>query len=603
MANSSDQALAKTTKVEYIKICIKERLKGADYPPSKCEFSDKRVEITILRCLCDVTSPDHYYNCIHELLKKEKERLEEHVSCATQTRSQTQYLEELDQLIASKTPHPPSTNKIANILLQSFKETWTILQIILKKQKNQIISLPNYIETIEKAKKPENLITEQAEEHTKIMKTLMDLLRDELQLLDVIQEKVILQLLSLAYCILQFCYTRAQQPGNPQHYIRLRRFLSDMVITFLLLESVVLHDDDHYEGSCKLSHDSLPEIEKVKIHLLKISPADLMFRELVLWEILKILYDDLPRIPVLKEDTQDARVRSLAKSVYDYFSIYPFRRLKTPDTLCCIINNQSHYMATHSPLLKECIEDDIEEKIMKLHKNFVSERTAHAIFENLTHVPCIKDVISAFNDRGMNTAAFVMSYNDHSTKCNKYCKIIQYPIKLKSFEQDLNSLHHAILVDAVHRLHTFLGLPPLPLDNQCWFIDENFNVFLRDLVRKLIAKYRQNQSRAELYKLMTTLAKSLQYVIYARWLLCENYDQPGIAMNNEGAKHQKVFFIFLAMRTIIMYLLPVSYCGELSTDNTGLSSDNTKLSSDNTKILPQYAIRLRFKLDIHCPYV
>ena len=536
-----------------------------------------------------------------------------------QTRSQTEeFQQDLERMIDSKTPSPPSYDHSADILIQSFKERWRTLaqtlsravhtDTILPPQPDDI-SVPNYIGSVKEARKQskltrqkrchgDELTREQARKHTDTMKSLMDLLQYS-ELFDTEVQEVISQLLSLAYFILRFCYKRAQQEKDPTNsrlsYRQLREFLSDMVITFLLLKSVTCVS--HYEaGFCSLSHDSLPEIEKVKIHL-NISPTNPVFQELVLWGILEVLYDDrlLQTLRTVKptEDTQAERVKCLAQLVHNYFSPSR-RRLKTPDTLCCIICNQSCYMATGSPLLKKYIEDNIEVKIMKkLHKNFVSERTAHAVFEKATRVICIRRVVSDFNDRGMDTAAFVMSCNKHSitTKCNKDCEIIKYPIKLKSFEKDLNTLHHAILVDAVNSLHEFLELPPLSLDKNCWFKDTSSNLeeTLKDLVKRLIERYKQNLQNQNIRRLMSNLAISFQYIIYTRWLLCETKDQPGIGMNRDSVKHQKTVFLFLALRTLIMYLLPVRDYGELS--------------SDSTKKLAQYASRLRFKLHIHCPYV
>ena len=604
MVTPRDRTLAKLTKVEYIKICIKERLKGADFPPSVCELSDKRVEITILHSLCDDKSSIHYHHYIHEFARKEIARYDaDEVPPLTRSRKNN-----LAQLIAT-TPSP-KCDETANILINYFKETWRTLADALTDQSTRDQDIAIYIhlnlDTIQKARKQSNQKTrrEQAREHRDIMNTLMDLLRRiriqspaDRELCDRVH-KPLSQLLSLAYCILQFCYNRAQQPGNPKlSYIQLREFLSDMVITFLLLKSVCVSKHMHYEGFCKLTHNSLPEIEKVKIHL-NISPNNPVFKELVLWGILKVLYgDQAPRtVTVPKEaDTQDERVKYLAKSVHSYFSIYPFKSLKTADTLCCIICNQSRYMAIGSPLLKEYVEDNMEEKIMKLHKNFVSEKTAYAVFEKARRVPCIRHVISD----EMDTESFVMSCNDHSVteQCNKDCAPIRYPIKLKRLEEDLNILHHAILVNAVYRLHTFLERPSLQLDEKLWFIDNScekgrmmFKEMLKGLVRRLIAKYRQNQDYGALYKLMSNFALSLQYIIYIRWLVCEIFYQSGIGMNTEGAKHQEIVFLFLALRTLIMYLLPVRYYSV------------NKLSSDSTK-LAKYASRLQFKLDIYCPQV
>lgn len=55
------------SNVDYIKVCIKERLKAADFKPSVCNLSDERVEAVILNCLCDHDSEEHYLKHIQKL--------------------------------------------------------------------------------------------------------------------------------------------------------------------------------------------------------------------------------------------------------------------------------------------------------------------------------------------------------------------------------------------------------------------------------------------------------------------------------------------------------------------------------------------------------
>ena len=57
--------MATLSKVDYIKVCIKERLKAVKQLPFLSDSVDKLVETTILRSLCDVKSPEHYFYCIN----------------------------------------------------------------------------------------------------------------------------------------------------------------------------------------------------------------------------------------------------------------------------------------------------------------------------------------------------------------------------------------------------------------------------------------------------------------------------------------------------------------------------------------------------------
>ena len=514
--------MAKLTKVEYIKVCIKERLKAANHPPSSCELSDNLVKITIVRSLCDVTSDDHYSNHIRNLTTNEPSW----------------------DLLRNNPDIIPNTNESANTLINIFQRLWRHLP-----QPGNIDPAwqPYYIRSVTKRKDPSP--REHRSQHISIMNKLMDQCINEEKTASIIDNlRVISKLLSLAYCILCYCHNRAKQSeSRNKPYIHLRQFLSDMVITFLLLKSVHANIGNY---KCKFISD-FPQIEEVEIHL-SISPENPVFQELVLQEILEILYDDqVPRAAaaVPQEDTQVNRIKGLAELVSKYLLNYKIARLKTSGTLCRIICNQSRYMATGSPLLKEYMEH-VEDRIMKLQKNFVSERTAQAVFNGARLVPCFK-IIRSMKIK-MDTNTFVILCNDHfeSKHCNDNCELIQYPIGLKDFMSHLNTLHHVILVRAVNELCKFLDKPPLTLDKKFWFSnDSDLKKTLSDVVKELFTKLKEVKHRndnydalAEVHKIMSNLAISLQYIIYIRWFLCENLDKAGISMNKDGAKHQKVVF-------------------------------------------------------------
>ena len=554
------------TKVEYIKVCIKERLKAANHPPSSCELSDKRVKTTILRSLCDDTSADHYSHHIRRLTEGE-------ASWDTLRRDPNR-----DTI--------PRTDESANTLINIFKRLWSNLPKPGDLEQGDPWQ-PDYICSVTEKKDPSP--KEHRSQHISIMNKLMYQFITKKPTESISNNlPVISQLLSLAYCILRCCHNRANAKKNPHKpYIHLRQFLSDMVITFLLKS---IDESKDYVGLCKLSCYNFQEIEKVEIHL-SISPQNPVFQELVLQEILEILYDDqVSRVAAEKEDTQGSRIEGLAHLVYEYFSKL-ISRVKASDTLCCIICNQSRYMATGSPLLKEYIKEHVNVKIMKFSKNFVSERTAQAVIKKANAVPYFESIIKSTEER--DTKSIVTLWNHYSV--SQHCGDICEPIELKNF----NILHHVILMEAVNKLQEFLKEPLLELDRSYWFIDDNGRMKLKkilsDLVKKLYTKlieFKQSQTHnalAEVHKLMSNLAISLQYIIYIRWFLCENHEKAGIDMNKGAAKHQKVIFLLLALRTLIMYLLPIRIC------TNGLANDS--------KYIPMYVCRLQFKLDIYCfPY-
>ena len=547
--------MATLSKVDYIKVCIKERLKAAKQPPSLCDSVDKQVETTILRTLCDVKSPEHYFYCIDRLTKGEvtwKNRPSDRI---------------------------PRTDASADALINIFKQKWKDLPAPL------VDARLEHISTVTKRK--DESPRERSKTHVQITDQLMCMF-ERGQLLPIREETLneLHAIVGLLCTVLLLQKSRAEAyKKNSKDYLHLRQYLSDLVITFLLLKSVRV--TTNYDGKCDISQykDNFDEIEKVSIHLC-ISPLNSAFQELILKEILCILYNDkaITNIQNWVEETHNSRIIKLAELVYKYFEQSHFVRLKSSDMICHIISDQSRYMATGSPMLKDIAEKPPKDKLMKLQKNFVAEKTAKHIYE--------------IDNEDLNKISTVCRNISPVAKVNdtNWLPLLRCPRKLRSnLPPQLNQIHHIIMMEVAYNI---LGDKCPKVDKRFWFKNEqseSFIQFLQKLAREVIKtliQTKKTKDKSELNKvheMMSKFAISLQYIIYTRWCVCENfYDTAGIAMNRENANHQRVVVCLLAFRAVVMYLLPIKF---------GISYGVEKVAD----ILPIYARSLRFTLDLYSP--
>ena len=206
-----------------------------------------------------------------------------------------------------------------------------------------------------------------------------------------------------------------------------------------------------------------------------------MFQELVLQEICAILCHD-NEFPKSAEPPKDRKIW-LAQLVYVYFLNKQFTtRLKKPDRLCHIIDDQSRYMATGSPQLEDIIKDKdiLKGKVKHYGRNFVSERTAERIYEAVRHGLCLIDYETDLQ-RIIHKCKthFPCSLNE-AEDCQP---LLRYPIESKDLRPHLNSLHHAILVGITYDL---MGNDCPRVNRRLWFVDENNrNINLYDHLHQL----------------------------------------------------------------------------------------------------------------------
>ena len=291
--------MTESAKVNYIKICIKERLRAADIDSRFGSLTtvNQQVEETILYSLCDTTTDDHFSCHIREPLPNRDEVF-----------ITTEELEKIPKKDARKV-----VNKSAATLITTFQDVWKNLPRLLSCEEFK----PLYVTTVTKGIAI-NRLKEYTKRHIKIINQLMKLLETPDQSIPI----QLSQLLSLTFSILLHCHCICELEQKTDLHIHLRRFLSDMVVTFLLLKSVL--STTSYNGKYTLFDSDFPgkeDIEKViiknAIHL-SLSPENPVFQELVLIEMLNIL--ELNNIPIAwPHEDYKSKVDVMAEMVVQHF--------------------------------------------------------------------------------------------------------------------------------------------------------------------------------------------------------------------------------------------------------------------------------------------
>ena len=80
----------------------------------------------------------------------------------------------------------------------------------------------------------------------------------------------------------------------------------------------------------------------------------------------------------------------------------------------------------------------------------------------------------------------------------------------------------------------------------------HMNVVTKELLKS-------QTDKRELYRYLSLIVVFLQYIVAARWYLCEYHQTWTMAAYRDLLGQHNVFFLFLAFRVGLMYLLPYKY--------------------------------------------
>ena len=122
--------MTESAKVNYIKICIKERLRAADIDSRFGSLTtvNQQVEETILYSLCDTTTDDHFSRHIRELLPNRDEVF-----------ITTEELQKIPKKDARKV-----VNKSSATLITTFQDVWKNLPRLLSREEFKPLAICYY---------------------------------------------------------------------------------------------------------------------------------------------------------------------------------------------------------------------------------------------------------------------------------------------------------------------------------------------------------------------------------------------------------------------------------------------------------------------------
>ena len=533
--------------LEYLIECVRERLDATGLcklPGDQLTFMVQTKTSTVIDSLLNETSQDYYVKHVV-------------TQCDWEIPFESVYLERLLKADAEK-------------VFSAFHHLWKGLPLQHRPDLNSIFN--KYIAYTMKYESVEGKYTEA---HVEITKSAVSELR---RYPDVIIGPWIMKLLALTYWLFTF-YCEKHRRGQAYNE-SLHRFLSDLIVTFVLVKCLL----PWHSYPVSLSTLELPDLPPFKENFfhLSISPEDAVFQRLVLKQMMEILEIKCP--------TPHTPLR-LAQSAYEEFT----RRgkwlweKKSVDGVLRIIKDQSRYMSLRSP---------------DLRRNYVADTTRREVSQATKELE--RDHLSLLMKVGEQQEAFktfqeIMNQVDRHDD-GSYLPSLPKKPTVKILKQ-LNVLHHFILWDVGKDI---LGERCPKMTDKVWFDLEGgylgFIKFVQDLARNVIkavatakaaaaasttaaaaaaAKKDVNVNRKALAK----IAVSLQRIIAARWYLCEVKGKAGYIAANQKAKiHQKIVFCLLAFRTVLLYMLP--------------QCPHPYGVQQVAVTLPDYAKRMRFNLHI-----
>ena len=404
----------------------------------------------------------------------------------------------------------------ARKVVKAFEDVWRQLGID---------ELPTHVTVEQKIMQYNMNLMQHTIQHKTIRKELLNLLKNQ-SIQNILHQ--LEQLLCLTYWLILY-YTEKQRLNHVDTYNKhLHHFLSDLVVTFLLLLSELFPREE----SLFADHD-ISGIMETAHGIIGNFPKNPIFLELVLEEIYKILYQRENNVNVDIAGSPIQRVPVLESSVYDHFA-----NLNISRNVCKIISDQARYM--------------VSEK--KTRRNFVVRKTINSVVQAIKSQKKAGNVVTVDNHELYVDCAIVMTHPRNMT-------LNVAPLFTKD-HKEINKFHHQTYVGIVWCILEDVDLPDI--NQQYWFAknttQHNFQTFLgrgRDVVRQTIQWFTDHQhvNTVASNTAIAQISICLREIIVSRCYLAEKYYKGGIIPNGE---HTKVLIHFIAFRTLMMLLLPTN---------------------------------------------
>ena len=315
----------------------------------------------------------------------------------------------------------------------------------------------------------------------------------------------------------------------------------------------------------------MPQFKNTIIHY-GISPEHPAFQRLVLREMVKIIIPGCEFNNLLQQNAV-----AIAKFIYSCLLPGGFSWSSEGfDAILRIISDQSRYMALRQSRLQRNYVADKAQRVLSAAKIILDADDSFT-----TPMPALRDD----TDKVLRDFHEIMK-EAYSAASWEYGNTLP---PLSDFKKDdmtmLNFLHHLILIGISTEIPGYCR--PNVKENG-WFEVADFIKEIRKLARTVVilAIKQRNNRKKVLYPVIARLAVALQLIIAARWYISEveQHKKVPFEADRELINHQEVFFIFLAFRAIMMYIL--------------IKNSDVYRVQKVAKTLPSYAKELRLFLPL-----
>ncbi len=399
--------------------------------------------------------------------------------------------------------------------LEDFKKYMNYMTLIEIKEK--------FEETLDKMPKKEknkeceeymkSMIKLRMESHTAIMAELIKTNKHKLLPVD--------RVANLVSWLIDFYTTRKDliKPLSKQLFL----FLQDLLITLLVLECL-----QTMGAVCtyKWQIDDPQRVATFKITPHMVSPESDLFQSLILKEMIRILGLDI---------AQNESPEDLAKVILEYFKPRQCGwSKKGVDGVLKVVKDQSRYMA-----LRSSLKHFVVSKIRCLEDALLAKLTKEDI-----EIEYIKNIMEFLTQLKQKKKPFLRSIRYEHPTCIAANEVT-----------NINHIHHKILNEVtVDMLKE--GTHPKINPKNGWVDVDNYLDFLIKIARDAVTVIPRSDTRKTLEYKHKKIATALQDVIALRTYVSDI--EGTIEINKVALYHQKILFVLVAFRALLMYILPIT---------------------------------------------
>ena len=471
---------------------IKVRLEASGYTPSRNSSTQVETAITVY-LLCPT------YIC--------------HIAACTDLS-----IEEIEEV--TKITNAEEVTKITNAakgVAKTFQLIWK--ERLYVEEEPDYVSILNNVTTYNK-----KLHTEK---HLKIRKQLMELFKRQDNLNSLYLPLV--QLLSLAYWLALY-YSKLKEAKSKKYNKTLLGFLSDFVVTFILLLS-----ESFPQNSVFVLHNQrdLPEIKETTVEIVNFA-ENLIFRELVLLEMANILCTQIESI----EGTILERTEQIAQSIRRYL-------VSEVQWVDWDQRERVHWDRRGTDYLFKIISDQARYMVQNKYKNFVCNKNVKKVIDAINYLNKpeidIKKILESENQERIH---------QESEQITLYSLPRSEPFQARldtEMEAEINNFYHIAFVGIIW--YIVQDCPHVQRTGRICV--DNYVEFRRQLAKSIIDSANDDFNRHAV-----NVTKTLRQIIAARCCISDEKHKEGIISDQDHKTHKDEIIYFIAFRALLLYMLP-----------------------------------------------